>query len=98
MFKGYHRYDLVSQHLYHSLYITFLEDVPLFDAATIPANLDGLPHTIPLFDSSPVQVLPASAARAPLNIYTRCALPSASLLDSSSVSGTSPSHLVSILV
>ncbi|GFY95182.1 hypothetical protein Acr_10g0005670 [Actinidia rufa] len=40
------------------------------DAAIILANLDELPRPIPLFDSPLVQVPPASAARAPLKVYT----------------------------
>ncbi|GFZ03452.1 tetraticopeptide domain-containing thioredoxin [Actinidia rufa] len=64
------------------------------DATTIPTNLYGLPRPIPLFDSPPVQVAPASAARAPLKVYARRAPPSAPLPDSSLVSGTSPSPLV----
>ncbi|GFZ13658.1 hypothetical protein Acr_23g0020430 [Actinidia rufa] len=64
------------------------------NAATIPANLDGLPRLIHLFDSPPVQVPPTSAAQASLKVYTRRAPLSPPLPDSSSVSGTSPSHLV----
>ena len=61
---------------------------------TIPTNLDGHPRPIPLFESHSVQVPHVSAARAPLKVYTRRAPPSAPLPDSSSVSDTSPSHLV----
>ncbi|GFS40766.1 hypothetical protein Acr_00g0070400 [Actinidia rufa] len=60
----------------------------------LPTNLDGLPRPIPLFDSPSVPVPPASAARAPLKVYTLRAPPSGPLPDSSSVSGTSPSRLV----
>ncbi|GFY90804.1 hypothetical protein Acr_07g0010010 [Actinidia rufa] len=49
---------------------------PDSNAMTIPANLDGFPHPIPLFESPPIQVPPASATRAPLKVYTRRALPS----------------------
>ncbi|GFY82664.1 IBR domain-containing protein [Actinidia rufa] len=59
------------------------------DAATIPANLNGLSHPILLFVSFPLQVPPASDAWAPLQVYTRCTPPSVPLPDSSSVSGTS---------
>ena len=80
-----------------------MEDIPFFagtpfflgsDAATILANLDGLPRPIPLFESPQVQIPPASVVRAPLKVCTHCAPPSAPLPNSSSVSGTSPSPLV----
>ncbi|GFZ00926.1 hypothetical protein Acr_14g0005610 [Actinidia rufa] len=107
MSKGYQCNDPVSKHLFHSLDVTFLEDVPFFvgtpsllglDAETIPTDLDELPRPIPLFDSPSVQVPPASAARPHLEVYPHRAPPSAPLPDSSSVSGTSPSHLVSTSV
>ncbi|GFY88928.1 hypothetical protein Acr_06g0008680 [Actinidia rufa] len=63
------------------------------DAETIPIDLDELPRPIHLFDSPLVQVPPASATRAPLKVYTHRTPPSAPLPDSSSVFGTSPSHL-----
>ena len=56
--KGYRCYDSVSQCLYHSLDITFLEDVPFFagtpflsgsSVETILADLDGLSRLISLF-------------------------------------------------
>ncbi|GFY91158.1 S-adenosylmethionine carrier 2 [Actinidia rufa] len=65
------------------------------DVATIPANLDRLPRPIPLFDSPPVHVPPASSARTSLKVYTRRAPPWTPLPNSSSVSNTSPSNLVS---
>ncbi|GFZ17293.1 LMBR1-like membrane protein [Actinidia rufa] len=63
------------------------------DAVSNPANLDGLPRPIPLFDSPPI-VPPASATRAPIKVYTHRAPPTAPLPDASLISGTSPSHLV----
>ncbi|GFY83179.1 hypothetical protein Acr_02g0014190 [Actinidia rufa] len=72
--------------------------LPGSDAEIIPTNLDELPCPIPLFDSPSVQVPTASATRAPLKVYTRRAPPSTPLPDSSSVSGTSPSHLVPTFV
>ena len=76
--------------------LPFLEDIPFFadtpslSGSTIPANLNGLPRPIPLFESPQVQVPLASDARAPLKVFTRRALPSVSLSDSSLVSGISP--------
>ncbi|GFY97806.1 pleiotropic drug resistance 11 [Actinidia rufa] len=52
------------------------------DAATTSANLDGLFCPIPLFNSPPVQIPPASAAWAPLKVYTRRAPPLTPLPDS----------------
>ncbi|GFS44217.1 hypothetical protein Acr_00g0089180 [Actinidia rufa] len=63
-------------------------------AATIPTNLDELLRPIPLFESPQVHVPLSSYARAPLKVYTCRAPPSASLPNSSFVSGTSPSPLV----
>ncbi|GFY84674.1 hypothetical protein Acr_03g0014480 [Actinidia rufa] len=60
-------------------HMTGTPSLPGPDATTIPANLNGLPRPIPLFDSPPVQVSPASYARAPLRVYTRRAPPSTSL-------------------
>ncbi|GFY88787.1 hypothetical protein Acr_06g0007270 [Actinidia rufa] len=75
-------------------HMTGTPSLPSPDAATIPANLDGLPRPIPLFDSPLVQAPPALDAQDPLKIYTRRASPLALLPDSSSVSGTFLSHLV----
>ena len=84
MSKGYLCYDPISQFLYHSLDVTFLEDVPFFagtpyssgsNTETILANSDGLPHPIPLFEFPQVQVSPASDARAPLKVCTSHAPP-----------------------
>ncbi|GFY92658.1 hypothetical protein Acr_08g0010540 [Actinidia rufa] len=49
------------------------------DAEPMPIDLDELPRPIPLFDSPSVQVPPASAAWAPLKVYTRRTSPSTPL-------------------
>ncbi|GFZ15872.1 ARF-GAP domain 2 [Actinidia rufa] len=92
--KGYCCYDTISQRLYHSLDVTFLEDAPFFagtpslsgsDIATIPAVSDGLSCLIPLFESPQVRIPPTPDAWSPPKVYTRRAQPLAPLPDSSSV-------------
>ncbi|GFY98145.1 similar to DNA GYRASE B2 [Actinidia rufa] len=93
----------MSSHLY---YVTFVDDdytrctpsFPSSDATTIPTNLDGLSRPIPLFESPQVPIPCASAAQAPLKVYTRHATPSALLPLSSLVSRTSLSSLVPTFV
>ncbi|GFZ09690.1 hypothetical protein Acr_21g0002890 [Actinidia rufa] len=66
------------QHHPSSSIATLATGTPSFsgsEAATIPANLDGLPRPILLFESPQVQVPPTSDARAPLKVYTRRAPP-----------------------
>uniref|UniRef100_A0A2N9F9A7 Reverse transcriptase Ty1/copia-type domain-containing protein n=1 Tax=Fagus sylvatica TaxID=28930 RepID=A0A2N9F9A7_FAGSY len=82
MSKAYRCYDLVSHHLYHSLDVTFFEDIPLYgstsplqvsDPSSSKANTSPLARLVPIFyymapeSSSP----PVTSSHPPLQVYTR---------------------------
>ena len=99
--KAYNCYDTVSRHLYHSLDVTFFEDIPFY-GSTSPlqvsdpsSKLDTSPlaRPVPIFDymapesSSP----PVTSSHPSLQVYTHCPrppLPDSSLDPGSGMSST----------
>uniref|UniRef100_A0A2N9J940 Integrase catalytic domain-containing protein n=1 Tax=Fagus sylvatica TaxID=28930 RepID=A0A2N9J940_FAGSY len=82
MSKAYRCYDPVSHHLYHSLDVTFFEDIPFYgihsplqvsDSSPSTEDTSPLPRPVPIFDfmvpESPSPPVPTS--RPPLQVYTR---------------------------
>jgi hypothetical protein len=106
MSKAYRCYDLVSHHLYHSLDVTFFENIPFYGTHSLLQVFDHSPsieytsplaHPVPIFDfmvsESPSP--PAPTSHPPQQVYTR--RPQSPLPDSPLApgSGMSSTHLVS---
>ena len=105
MSKAYQCYDSVSRHLFHSLDVTFFEDILFYgthsplqvsDSSLSTEDTFPLPRPVPIFDfivpesSSP----PAPTSHPPLQVYThrpRSPLaPGSSMLSTPLVSTQSP--------
>ena len=80
--KAYRCYDLISHHLYHSLDVTFFEDIPFYDTHSplqvsdpSPSTEDTSPlaHLVPIFDFMVPESFspPAPTSHPPLQVYTR---------------------------
>jgi transposase InsO family protein len=109
MSKAYRCYDPVSRHLYHSLDVTFFEDVPFYSTHSTLQVSDLSPPAIeitsplvrpvPIFDSMVPESSspPVQRSSPPLQVYTRRPRTQSPLPDSSldPGSGMSPTPLVS---
>ena len=102
MSKAYRCYDPVSRHLYHSLDVTFFEDVPFYgstsplqvsDPSSSKADTSSLARPVPIFDSMAPESSspPVTSSHPPLQVYTRRPrppLPDFSLDPGSGISST----------
>uniref|UniRef100_A0A2N9FD26 Integrase catalytic domain-containing protein n=1 Tax=Fagus sylvatica TaxID=28930 RepID=A0A2N9FD26_FAGSY len=108
MSKAYRCYDPVSRHLYHSLDVTFFEDVPFYSThSTLQVSdlspsieiTSPLARPVPIFDSMVPESSspPVQRSSPPLQVYTRRPRTQSPLPDSSldPGSGMSPTPLVS---
>jgi hypothetical protein len=102
MSKAYRYYDPVSRHLYHSLDVTFFEDIPFYgthsplqvsDSSPSTEDTSPLARPVPIFDfmvpESPSP--PAPTSHPPLQVYTRrprSPLPDSPLAPGSGMSST----------
>uniref|UniRef100_A0A2N9HH43 Integrase catalytic domain-containing protein n=1 Tax=Fagus sylvatica TaxID=28930 RepID=A0A2N9HH43_FAGSY len=108
MSKAYRCYDPVSRHLYHSLDVTFFEDVPFYSThSTLQVSdlspsieiTSPLARPVPIFDSMVPESSspPVQRSSPPLQVYTRRPRTQSPLPDSSLDPGLgmSPTPLVS---
>uniref|UniRef100_A0A2N9F1J4 non-specific serine/threonine protein kinase n=1 Tax=Fagus sylvatica TaxID=28930 RepID=A0A2N9F1J4_FAGSY len=107
MSKAYRCYDPISRHLYHSLDVTFFEDIPFYSTHSPLQVSDSSPSTedtsplvrpVPIFDfmvpESPSPPTPIS--HPPLQVYTRRPRPPLPDSPLAPGSGMSSTPLVSI--
>uniref|UniRef100_A0A2N9I305 Integrase catalytic domain-containing protein n=1 Tax=Fagus sylvatica TaxID=28930 RepID=A0A2N9I305_FAGSY len=82
MSKAYRCYDPVSHYLYHSLDVTFFEEIPFYgtysplqvsDPSPSIEDTSPLARPVPIFDSMVPEAssLPAPSSHPPLQVYTR---------------------------